>query len=61
MSYADDTQLVLAVHKNGDAVSASFHNGMLAISTWMSSHCLKLNSAKTEVMVPMMVFGLVAR
>lgn len=50
-SYADDTQLVLAVHKDGVQVAASFQEGMLAISSWMASNCLKRNSDKTGVMI----------
>lgn len=50
-SYADDTQLVFAVHKDGVQVAATLQEGMLAINTWMARNCLKLNSVKTEVMI----------
>lgn len=50
-SYADETQLVLAIHNDGGAIAAIFQDGMLAISTWMANNCLKLNSDNTEVLI----------
>lgn len=50
-SYADDTQLVVfTVDKNMNP-SLNLHHCMTSISSWMSSHCLKLNSCKTEVIM----------
>lgn len=50
-SYADDTQLVVAINNNGAKIAHNFQQGMLAISSWMADNCLKLNSDKTEVMI----------
>lgn len=50
-SYGDDTQIVLSAFKNGTKTAAQFHDCMLTIGSWMSMHCLKLNSGKTEVVL----------
>lgn len=50
-SYADDTQLLLSFDKDTDLIDQRFAKGMLAISAWMTEHCLQLNAAKTEILL----------
>lgn len=50
-SYADDTQIVVAVQPNKWCDTAGcFKDSMNAVGTWMAQNCLKLNSGKTEVL-----------
>ena len=50
-SYADDTQLYVAVSPDDTGPIDSLFNCILDIKAWMSQHFLKLNQDKTEVIV----------
>lgn len=51
-SYADDTQIVLSIKKGTeDKMGTRCHDCMQAVAVWMSSHCLKRNAGKTEVLI----------
>ena len=50
--YADDTQLYMPIDRDNPAEAIStLEKCCLAIKTWMSTHLLKLNDAKTEVLL----------
>lgn len=51
MSYADDTQLVIAFSKDCKNNLLTFKDDLLAISNWMTANCLQLNAAKSEILV----------
>lgn len=50
-SYADDTQLYIAVEPNDAAAINSIAACLLAINKWMSNNFLKLNEDKTEILL----------
>src|SRR4029434_10673665 len=49
--YADNTQLYLSFPPDDTTVSAQISNCLSDISTWIKTHPLQLNLAKTELMV----------
>ncbi|KAJ1193120.1 hypothetical protein NDU88_002425 [Pleurodeles waltl] len=51
VSYADDTQLILCHTKDPSTAKNNLHNGLLAITSWMESSRLKLNTEKTEILI----------
>src|SRR4029434_11145569 len=49
--YDDDTQPFLSIPTEATTVSARISDCLADISTWMKTHHLQLNLAKTELMV----------
>lgn len=50
VSYADNSQIVISVSKQSEAIAFNFHACMTQIMRWMSRNYLKINTDKTEVM-----------
>lgn len=50
-SYADDTQLYIAIEPNHSTTISAVSSCLSAITKWMNSNFLKLNEEKTEVLL----------
>lgn len=51
VSYADDTQLVVALSDDPARGTSQFRSGLAAVAHWMTTNCLQLNSNKSEVLL----------
>lgn len=51
VSYADDTQLVVALSDDSTQDALKFRSDLSAIAEWMTANCLQLNAGKSEILL----------
>lgn len=51
VSYANDTQLAVALTDDHIQGVMQFRDGLAAVAQWMTANCLQLNGNKSEVLL----------